>query len=332
MNRFLLAGGLLLAPASAAFASSCETISPGTTINPGTITVQRDATVGQPISDWFESPLVFFRNCEFDSEIPGWRRGGIETTNSASSGLTYGYYRVFDTNLAGVGMIVEVTSADNALTDSFFYNTYLQAGQTSADAWSQDIYAKAKYEASAKARIRLIKTGAISGGVLAGNIGQLHHRMQQRIPTIPVTFSGGTINVVSCSVTTPNINVPLGKQAKSSFKGVGSGTEWQSFDIQLSCIKGARINVRLAATAAPATTRKDVMRLDPESGDIAAKGVGIQLGYRMGYELELGKTLLYETSKFDTEFILLRARYYQTEENVIAGKANGTATFTLTYK
>ncbi|HFW3716001.1 TPA: hypothetical protein ACIVDT_005185 [Salmonella enterica subsp. enterica serovar Eastbourne] len=28
----------------------------------------------------------------------------------------------------------------------------------------------------------------------------------------------------------------------------------------------------------------------------------------------------------------LRARYYQTAQNVTAGKANGTATFTLTYK
>lgn len=331
MNRFLLAGGLLVCPVSVVFAASCESISSVATVNPGTITLQRDVTVGQPISEWFESPIVEYRNCEFDSEAPGYRVLGINTVNSASSGLNYENYRIFDTNLPGVGMIIGLYSSAKTANDPFLYG-YIRPGMTSAEVWNQLIAPNFKHQVVAKAHIRLIKTGAITGGALTGNIGNIYHKLKTPLPTIPVTFSGGTINVVSCSVTTPNINVPLGKQAKSSFKGVGSGTEWQSFDIQLNCIKGARINVRLDATAAPATTRKDIMRLDPESGDIAAKGVGIQIGYRMGYELELGKTLLYETSKFDTEFILLRARYYQTEENVIAGKANGTATFTLTYK
>ncbi|WP_395300496.1 fimbrial protein [Enterobacter sp. ECC-175] len=334
MNRFLLAGGLLLAPASLAFAASCETISSGMTLNPGNITVQRDVATGQPISEWIETPIfASYRNCEFDDEVTHWRVNGIETFNAASSGLSYTGLRVFDTNLSGVGMIIAIDGNnidDLSLTPS--YGGFIPTGRQSGVSWSGQIIKGQKYHATNRVRIRLIKTGTISSGALAGSIAQVYYRTEQPIPTVPITFAGGTISALSCSVTTPNINVPLGKQAKSNFSGVGSGTEWQSFDIQLNCLKGARINVRLDATAAPATTRKDVMRLDPESGDIAAKGVGIQLGYRMGYELELGKTLLYETSKFDTEFIMLRARYYQTEENVIAGKANGTATFTLTYK
>ncbi|MEZ6878164.1 fimbrial protein [Enterobacter sp. KBR-315C3_2022] len=335
MNRFLLAGGLLLAPASLAFAASCNFISGGATINPGTITVQRDVAVGESLSDYFFVSIVpAFRDCEFNSESPTWRAVGLLSANTFSSGLSYQGHRVFDTNLPGVGMIIiGEASIDTDLSNkSPLVGIY--SGQREVVFWTQDVIKGTLFQASARVGIRLIKTGTISGGTLSGNIGRFFNRIrtQHVLPDVPITFSGGSIRVVSCSVTTPNISVPLGKQAKSSFKGVGSGTEWQSFDIQLNCIKGARINVRLDATAAPATTRKDIMRLDPESGDIAAKGVGIQIGYRMGYELELGKTLLYETSKFDTEFILLRARYYQTEENVIAGKANGTATFTLTYK
>lgn len=335
MNRFLLAGGLLLAPASLAFAASCNFISSGATINPGTITVQRDVAVGESISDLFYVSIVpAYRDCEFNSESPSWRGIGAITANTFSSGLSYQGHRVFDTNLAGVGFIIVGEASLNADMSNKSSLLGIYSGQRDIVLWTQDVNKNQLYHASARIGIRLIKTGPISGGTLSGNIGSFFNRIraQHVLPDVPITFSGGTIRVVSCSVTTPNINVPLGKQAKSNFSGVGSGTEWQSFDIQLNCIKGARINVRLDATAAPATTRKDVMRLDPESGDIAAKGVGIQLGYRMGYELELGKTLLYETSKFDTEFIMLRARYYQTEENVIAGKANGTATFTLTYK
>ncbi|HEM6632135.1 TPA: type 1 fimbrial protein, partial [Citrobacter farmeri] len=62
-----------------------------------------------------------------------------------------------------------------------------------------------------------------------------------------------------CTVTTPSVDVPMGDHDKSEFSGAGSSTDWVSFDIGLSCDVGARINVRIDATADASAGSQGVM-------------------------------------------------------------------------
>ncbi|HGB1821523.1 TPA: fimbrial protein [Salmonella enterica subsp. enterica serovar Bahrenfeld] len=188
-------------------------------------------------------------------------------------------------------------------------------------------------------QIQLIKTGPISGGKLQSG-GYVSFGMSQDggnrvlVATLTNGGGGGTIVPVGCTVTTPTVAVPLGQRKKSDFTGPGSTTPWQDFSVTLNCNKNARINVRIDATPDSLAGPQGVMRLDKEPGDMAATGIGIQIGYRPdGSLVQFGEEKYYRTSQSGgNENVELRARYYQTTQNVTAGKANGTATFTLTYK
>ena len=82
---------------------------------------------------------------------------------------------------------------------------------------------------------------------------------------------------------------------KSEFSGPGSGTARQTFNINLSCVQGARINVRIDATADSDAGVPGVIKLD--SDPVNANGVGVQLWYR--YEdspVQFGQERYYYTS------------------------------------
>lgn len=182
-------------------------------------------------------------------------------------------------------------------------------------------------------KLELIKTGRISGGKLQSGDYVIYGVGGALISKL-VIAGGGNIMTPSCSLLSPNINVPLGRHLTSEFDHPGSTTSWQSFDIHLNCNQGARIAMRIDATA-DASSAPGVMQLDQQKGDMAASGVGIQLWYRPGggSPVVFGRDTYYYTSVYGgAEVVKLQARYYQTGERIIAGKANGTATFTLTYR
>ncbi|HGP2716158.1 TPA: fimbrial protein [Salmonella enterica] len=187
-------------------------------------------------------------------------------------------------------------------------------------------------------QIQLIKTGPISGGKLQSggyaSFGIDSATGRLLVTTLTNGGGGGTIVPTGCTVTTPTVAVPLGQRKKSDFTGPGATTPWQDFSVTLNCNKNARINVRIDATPDSLAGPQGVMRLDKEPGDMAATGIGIQIGYRPdGSLVQFGEEKYYRTSQSGgNENVELRARYYQTAQNVTAGKANGTATFTLTYK
>lgn len=141
------------------------------------------------------------------------------------------------------------------------------------------------------------------------------------------------IVIPTCTLLSSTIDVPLGKHLKSEFSGPGSATPWQPFNIPLSCDKDAKINVRIDADADVSST-PGVMTLDSQPGDMAATGgrysalVSAQWRKRGG--IWPGNLLLHIYLQWQC-VVKLKARYYQTGSRVIAGIANGTATFTITY-
>ena len=301
----------------------------------GTITVQRDVVVGQPISDWLVSSQgVVYQNCNYDN-VPQYPiSSGIKSTNSRAS-ITWNGEAVFNTNISGVGFVLEGrTSFDSTpLPNSW---TGIESGQSQVFPALTSHISGDHPSINAQMRLRLIKTGEITPGTLSGSVGRFIAGTRDNAgwsTEVPVTFSGGQIMNVGCTVTTPDVSVLLGPHKKSEFSGPGTATEWKTFTIGLNCDKSAHINVQIDGTHVPSGAN-GVMALDSEAGDMAATGVGVQLFFTPDNSpVTFGQSKDYYTSPYGgTETVQLKARYYQTGATMTAGTANATATFTLTYR
>lgn len=180
-------------------------------------------------------------------------------------------------------------------------------------------------------KIQLIKTGNIEGGTLKTGDYAVFGTGGTFITTLSIG-GGGKIVPLGCTITKSNILVPMGTRDKSDFQGVGSSTAWEHVDIPLNCSQSAKINVRIDAVADGSAP--GLMKLDGAPGDMAASGVGIQLYYRSDNNpVAFGQERFYrQSANGGNESVQLKARYYQTHERIVPGTANGTATFTLTYK
>jgi type 1 fimbria pilin len=181
-------------------------------------------------------------------------------------------------------------------------------------------------------KVELIKIGDIPGGSLAtGNYAG--YNINNIFYNILNVTDGGNIVSTGCSLLSPEVMVPLGRHLKSEFTHRGAVTQWQNFDINLNCNRGTKIHIQIDAIA-DGSGVPGVMTLDHQQGDMVARGVGIQIGYRTdtGGAVVFGQEKEYWTSLYGkNELVKLQARYYQTDQQVTAGTANGTATFTLTY-
>jgi type 1 fimbria pilin len=332
-QRLLMAALIIFISANTAKAA-CDAVG-NFTVNPGNITVQRDVATGQPMTDWYYSnEAVSYRKCNYDSQLQYRIENGIKSYNGRSSGLSYNGETVLDTNLRGVGVIFQGRTRANSgnwTQWQGFPSGSVEQAITKIPHNRQDwpIFEN-------QARIRLIKTGNIQPGILSGTASYFITGIRETNswnPELPVTFSGGQVNTLACTMSTPDVMIALGEYKKSDFNGPGSASNWKDFNIDLNCDQNARINVRVNATADPLAIVDGVMQLDKASGDLTAAGVGIQLGYRSGSAVQFGQEKYYWTSTSGGfENIQLRARYYQTAQTIMAGKANGTATLTLTYK
>ncbi|MDR9889187.1 fimbrial protein [Pseudenterobacter timonensis] len=314
MKRILKSGCLLFAlwGAASGAQAACNFVGgvtgevPGY-ISFGNVTVQRDAPVGSVIAtattgayNGGNSIAGCTEAWTYRWELTQWR------TLSASGN------NIYSTNLPGVGIRLTNTASNRPLPydQSVPGNTYILIGNDGVKA-------------------ELIKTGNITSGTLTNGVLARASVMNQ-FYFANVTLNGtSTVKSEACTVTTNLVDVPMGDHRESEFSGVGFTTDWVNFDIGLTCDIGARINVRIDAAADPTAGSQGVMQLD--SG--GATGVGIQLHYRPDdATVQYGQERFYWQSIYGNEIVQLKARYYQTAGTITPGTANGTATFTLSYK
>ncbi|MFN3071206.1 fimbrial protein [Serratia sp. J2] len=183
------------------------------------------------------------------------------------------------------------------------------------------------------------------------------------IQTNSLRFSG-QIQVVksTCKVVTENIVVPLGNYKVSQFNRKGSATEWKDASIKLVGCSNAspayysNKNTSIAITGGGTLPLgvKDVSNritfmISPAAGVIdastgliqltsssnSASGIGIQIGYsgsgtvrvlKLSAETDFTPPVMQATMQ-----IPLLARYYQTENTVTPGVANGAVVYTINY-
>jgi type 1 fimbria pilin len=178
-----------------------------------------------------------------------------------------------------------------------------------------------------------------------------------------INFSG-TINVVSKTCTTPDVNVPMGSYSIADYfrQTTGGKTPWVDASIRLTgCPRfygyydtGKEISITEtgnqtvpAATAStvvvsiqPKTETLDaangIMALNTADGKQSASGVGIQMGWGLAsgtptaFNLN-GMTYTPPNSGASTITIPMAARYIQTNSVVTPGRADGKAVFIINY-
>ncbi|MCX5573199.1 fimbrial protein [Enterobacter sp. E-TC7] len=181
-------------------------------------------------------------------------------------------------------------------------------------------------------KIELIKTGEISGGVLENGI-IAEQKTREAEPVRSLKLSGvNALAAATCTVTTPDVNVNLGFHRPGEF-AENTVTAWQKFAIGLDCVQGTIVSVQFDFSIAPGRL-VSTMPLDDAGSSSTAQGVGVQMFFADDTRIYPGEIVQdYLTStNGGTEYINLKARYVQISTPVTAGKADATATFTMTYR
>ncbi|WP_244137271.1 fimbrial protein [Burkholderia pyrrocinia] len=239
------------------------------------------------------------------------------------------------------------------------YNTYptpvsgvgvrIKGGINVSQWWPQSstvTTTSAIYYAGSEFTVELVKIGDITApGVLNGEIGMTYALTQgTKIRSI---VTNGAINirpqVPTCNLLTPNIAVDLGKASMGELKGVGATSLPKPLEVRLKCSGGnPGTSTRMFMTltdSANSGNRSDTLSLAPGS---TAKGVGIQIlrgsdNTLVSYgpdSAQTGNPNQWAVGSFGNVDVTIpfRARYVRTSSDVVVGKANGVATFTMSYQ
>ena len=249
--------------------------------------------------------------------------------NKASMGTAIN--NIYPTSINGMGLRVKEAA----------YWPYLSVGTYTAN---QNI----SYGPTYPIKIELIKTGEITAsGSISGEFGGSTANTENGPWLIKISWASPVVilpTVPTCSVSTPSITVPLTNPPYFSFKGIGTTTGDQTFQIGLTCSGGSlntSTNTYITFTDAnqPGNT-STTLSLPSSTGN--ASGLGLQIlngGTPIGYGPDSsapGNTNQWKVGNIaqgvSAYNIPLTVRYIQTGATVTAGKVTGRATFTLSYQ
>lgn len=159
-----------------------------------------------------------------------------------------------------------------------------------------------------------------------------------------VDFEGDVVSAAcALDLSSAKQTVKMGQVRTSAFTGVGVSTSSVAFDITLTgCNVSAESatragqtradssNVAIGFTGVVDSTNDKALSLN--GGDGAADGIGLQIKDAGGKVVPLdGKASTSVLLNDDRVVVPFQAYYISTKPSVKAGKANATATFTITY-
>lgn len=313
--------------------AACTTYLSSTTINVGTIIVQRDSPPGTVVSPELTGINQIYYTC---NDPLGYSVEGGLVSTLTSGGSNYAGRSIFSTNVAGIGLTLGLVGGfspgqwDLPITNGSF----VRGGSANGIG---------TYNYNWQPKVQFIKTAqtVISGpvnqqlGYFLAGWGSVNAfpNMINKTPQTPLYIQANIV-VVQCSITTPTLVFPIGNIMASSFGStIGSTPSGASVtqNLGLNCDAGANINVSLGGTQNPDTADSSVLALAGQGSAGVASGVGVQLLYN-GSPLKLNNRIVLKQSPGGQETFPLTARYYQTRTAVGTGSANTTATLNLTYQ
>jgi len=286
-----------------------------TSFNMGTRTVQRDTPAGTVLAEVKVAEGALDQKVTCTAGTWTYTMGELKFPTLSAYGNG-----VYDTNIQGVGIRLYSHSQGDASKRTLPYSgSFTNPPITSV--WTRN-----------GRSVQLVKTSSDSvgaGAISTGTLIRMYMASSPRVYYATMTLTGGTIVRAACTVTTTSIPVPLGDKMTSEFTGVGYTSKNTSFSIPLNCSANTRVKVTIDGTADPSGV-KGVIALSPSASETVAKGVGVQILYNNA-PITLGSLITVGTAGNGAYNIPLIGRYYQTAAKVIGGKANATATFTMTY-
>ncbi|MDI7419433.1 fimbrial protein [Cronobacter turicensis] len=278
------------------------------------VVVQRDLPIGSTIKSVnFNSTGGAIGECDGSAG-----HEFEEMTYGAATSISH----VYATNLPGVGIRIYLWKTEYAELPArtrALSNALVRDGISSADYHIAD----------------LVKTGDITSGQLTpGQVAKVYFDENPAVPGLVIQMGNSSVTQVACSITTPNLNFPIGDVPVSKF-GTSPGTipvgAQSTQNLGLDCEAGANINVSLSGTQNPDVSDTSVLALTGQGSSDVAGGVGVQLLYNES-PLKLNNRILLKQSSGGQETFPIIARYYQTKKTVTLGKANASATLDLTYQ
>lgn len=314
--------------------AACTNFISSVTLNVGTITIQRDSPIGSPVSAKIYGVNQTVSQCD-DPSGKGVANGvysSLPVNSITSAGAA-----VFNTSLQGVGVSVGVNGGLYAGQ----WDVAIEAGVTKEPMGG--VTGSAPHSWDYMPFATFIKTSDLAqSGMLNQQIayyqpyyGSSFGQYGTGTPGTPIpVYITGTVNVVACSITTPNLTFPIGNVSASTFGSSIGYTPTDAVNSQnlgLDCKAGANINVSLSGTQNPDVGTTSVLALTGQGSAGVASGVGVQILYN-GLPLELNNRIVLKQANGAQETFPLIARYYQTKPAVTTGTANASATLNLTYQ
>lgn len=275
---------------------------------------------------------------------------------------------VYETNVPGIGVSYLVTPSKTLPYESNLYNSATTdlnpefTGQGSILKITLQLIKTAEFNSGTVDASTFSSVSTIFNDPTMLNPGNVFSGFPMQL--FLLSFSGQVQVVKStCQVVTENIVVDLGSHETTAFNGVGSTTEWKDASIKLTGCSGftpgyfpsnnytvkitgpgdfsagTPSSNRVAVTISPASTS-----LSDNEGIIAltsspdsAQGIGIQIGYTNNggtttpLPLSIEMNFAPPAGNASTMEIPLFARYIQTENSVVPGKADGAVVYLINY-
>jgi type 1 fimbria pilin len=289
----------------------------------GRVYIPNDLPVGGLIRSQ-RFPLTFTGNDKPWNCLPS---GGLVKGVMLQGTAVPGYDHVFTTDVPGVG--IRLSRYFSASSVAYYPHDL----STTSDF--------GPFDPGSSFQVELFKVAARTGsGPFAQGTYTRYFSTGSDQRSVLTTFllgEGITIITPTCSVDagSRNILVDFGKVAKGDFRGKGSTAAERKFSIKLNCQSGLGVQnmvlLRMDAVQDP-SNEPGVLRITPSGTVLTAEGVGIQIVDDKQMPVKFGDDAEVGPSKDGSYIVPFTARYYQTGDKIGAGRADGTATFTIMYR
>ncbi|MFC0225984.1 fimbrial protein [Serratia aquatilis] len=245
---------------------------------------------------------------------------------TGATGSTVGGLRnVFPTNIPGVGL--RFFSRDNAGTVYRFGNQGT-VGLSSAFRWGWSQNGNTFWGAE------IVPTGPIGSGTYDGSLMAVF--ILDKLTVLNLRVAPFTITASSCSASTTQPVVDLGKHSKRDFPAQGSTTEKKSFNIELTGCSEKGLST-ISYTLSPLNNIVDANQavMAITSKPEAAAGVGVKVMDQNGAPVRFNSVTHVPSFVPGSQAVTIpfQAAMYRTSAvPVVAGVVHAPLTFTMTYR
>lgn len=336
----LLALLTVLMASNSALAYVCTNTSSTITINIGTVYLNPSANIGDKIGSEYSGVSSLIMTCSSITSLTAQSLAISYVGNSEDVVATDGDRNIYATGISGIGVAIGVMSPQCSDT-SVIWHSKIVSGFTTQAACSRtsnfvtsmyatpvvQLYKVAPSSSKTTSINKFISTNY--GYVNSTTLGGVKYTANSVFLNIANVVNGCTVNSGSFTVNLGDVNVTDLSNNVAGYYGATA----TPFNINITCTS-ANVPVYIQfdpnVKTSSSISIQGVMNIASETG--SATGVGIQIMssptklYRLGFPMDA-----LDNSATGTQNIQFYARYVKLSDTVTAGKANSSATYTVTY-